>query len=177
MSWVITPTFSIDIIQIGSTATSSTSGNFTFIRKTTPTSSSAQLLSYAGPAGNFTGGQSFNTPLITFTSGNMFLHPGDGSAAVGVRWQAPESRSIAISGRFAKDNTFGISNGVNVSVYKNNTTSVVSPVLIDATNSIYQYTDVVVSVAQNDVLDFLIDNNGSFTSDHTNCNILKIRYL
>lgn len=167
---------SIDVIAASVSAVVNPNGAFSYIRKTAATSTTAALLSYSGTPGRFIGPETFSLPAVTVTSGNIFLHPGSTSGAVGIRWTAPFSGQISLTGRFIKDTTTGTSDGVNVSVYKNNTIAVVAPRLINLADPIYQYNSASTSVIPGDTVDFLIDRNANFSSDHTNCTILQIVY-
>lgn len=163
----------IDLIALANAATSNPFGNLSAIRKAAANSTSSSLLTYSG-VGYFTGPESFSLPLLSASAGNMFLHPGSTSKAVGIRWVSPINGTVLVSGRYVKDTTTGASDGVRVSVYQNGSSVIVSPALINVVSPVYEYTNVAASVSIGDTLDFLIDNNIAVNSDHTNCALLRI---
>ena len=163
----------IDLIALASAATANPFGSLSAIRKAAADSTSSSLLTYSG-VGNFTGNESFSLPVITASAGNMFLHPGSTSKAVGIRWVSPISGTVLVSGRYVKDTTTGASDGVRVSVYRNGSSVIVTPTLINAASPVYEYTNVAASVSIGDTLDLIIDSNTTPNSDHTNCTSLSI---
>ncbi len=166
-----------NLIASNTTATTNPNGVYSFIRKSSATSTTANLLTYSGTPGSFQGPDAFSTPLCQFLSAtNLFLHPGLSSAnqVVGVRWTSPVTGNLVVSGTFVKDTTTGTSDGVRVSVQKNNTTTVVSPTLINTASPTFTYSLVPVSVVIGDVLDLVIQWNANGSADHTNVSLLQI---
>jgi hypothetical protein len=165
-----------NLIASNTTATTNPNGVYSFIRKSSATSTTANLLTYAGTPGQFQGPDGFSTPLCQFLSAtNLFLHPGLSAAnqVVGVRWTSPVTGNLVVSGTYFKQNT-GTSDGVRVSVQKNNTTTVVSPTLITPAAPNFSYSLVPVSVVIGDVLDFVIQYNANANADHTTVSLLQI---
>lgn len=166
-----------NLIASNTTATTNPNGVYSFIRKSSATSTTANLLTYSGTPGRFQGPDAFSTPLCQFLSAtNLFLHPGLSPAnqVVGVRWTSPVTGNLVVSGTFVKDTTTGTSDGVRVSVQKNNTTTVVSPTLINTASPTFTYSLVPVSVVIGDVLDLVIQWNANGSADHTNVSLLQI---
>ena len=166
-----------NLIASNTTATTNPNGVYSFIRKSSATSTTANLLTYSGTPGSFQGPDAFSTPLCQFLSAtNLFLHPGISAAnqVVGVRWTSPVTGNLVVSGTFVKDTTTGTSDGVRVSVQKNNTTTVVSPTLINTASPTFTYSLVPVSVVIGDVLDLVIQWNANGSADHTNVSLLQI---
>lgn len=164
-------------ITANANSTANPNGSWSFIRKTSITSSTVDNLTYSGTPGGWQGPEAFSLPVAIFSSSSIFMHPANTSSTVVVRWTAPFAAAVQVRAAFQKDTTTGSSNGVLVGVTKNNTTNVYGPsLLLNTSPTNVEFTGQTVNVAAGDVLDFYVNSNASFSSDHTNCTLLLISY-
>jgi hypothetical protein len=180
MSFLINPyRFAAPTVVNGITANASSTtnpnGDWSYIRKPLITSSTVNTLTYSGTPGSWVGPEAFSLPILQ-AGASILMHPGDLSTTVAIRWTSPVAAIVQVAATFVKDTTTGASNGVLVGAIKNNTTNVYGPTLINTSTTTATFTGGSVSVAVGDVLDFYVNNNGSFASDHTNVTLLTLTY-